>query len=91
MLVLESAPQVGGALCTQRRNGFLAEEGPNSIQLESSDVENFLKSVPGLYDQIIEARPDANRRYIVRNGKPVTVPMSPLQALRTPLWSPAQN
>ncbi len=85
--VLESAPQVGGALSTQRRNGFLAEEGPNSIQLESSDVENFLKSVPGLYNQIIEARPYANRRYIVRNNKPVAVPMSPLQALRTPLWS----
>ncbi len=85
--VLESAPHVGGALSTVRRDGFLAEEGPNSIQLGSLEVEHFLESIPSLYDQIIEARPDAQRRYIVRQGKPVAVPMSPLQALGTPLWS----
>lgn len=85
--VLESAPQVGGALCSVHKNGFLAEEGPNSIQVDSLQVENFLQSIPGLNEQIIEAKPEANKRYIVRGGKPIAVPLHPLQAIGNPLWS----
>ncbi|MGC6456458.1 MAG: protoporphyrinogen oxidase [Coraliomargaritaceae bacterium] len=85
--VLESASQVGGALCSIRKNGFLAEEGPNSIQVDSPHLENFLRSIPGLDEQIIVAKPEANKRYIIRDGKPIAVPMHPLQAISNPLWS----
>ena len=43
---------------TQRRNGFLAEEGPNSIQLESSDAE-LLKAFPA--STIKLSKPDRMR------------------------------
>ncbi len=85
--VLESATQVGGALRSVRRGGYLAEEGPHSIQLNSLEIEAFFDSIPGLTGQIIEAEPAARKRFIVRDGQPLPVPMGPLQAIRTPLWS----
>ncbi|MGB0257087.1 MAG: protoporphyrinogen oxidase, partial [Coraliomargarita sp.] len=85
--VLESARTVGGAMRSVQRDGYLAEEGPNSIQLNSAEIEAFFNSIPGLSEQIIEAEPAANKRYIVRGGKPHAVPMNPLQAITTPLWS----
>lgn len=85
--VLESAPEVGGALRSVRKDGFLSEEGPNSLQLGSPEVEDFLASIPGLNDSIIEARPEAKKRYIVRRGQPLAVPLHPLQLPGNKLWS----
>ncbi len=85
--VLEAADSVGGAMRSVQRDGYLAEEGPNSIQLGSAEIEAFFNSIPGLSEQIIEAEPAANKRYIVRGGQAHAVPMNPLQAITTPLWS----
>ena len=85
--VLENSDRVGGAIQTIRRDGYLAEEGPNSIQLNSVEIENFIQSIPSLYDELIEAAPAANKRFIVRNGEAHSVPMGPLSAITNPLWS----
>lgn len=85
--ILEQAPHVGGAMRSFRDGDYLAEEGPNSILLNSAAIEEFLYSVPGLQERIVEAAPEANKRFIVRNGEPHAVPMGPLSAITTPLWS----
>lgn len=85
--VLESSGQIGGAIQSHRAGDYLAEEGPNSIQVNSHEIEGFLSSVPGLEARIVEADAAANKRYIVRGGKLHTVPMGPLSAITTPLWS----
>ena len=86
-LVLEPSQRVGGSIQSVRRDGFLAEEGPNSLQLNSVAIEDFLASIPGLETQIVEASPTAKKRYIVRQGRPHAVPTGPMEALTTPLWS----
>jgi oxygen-dependent protoporphyrinogen oxidase len=85
--VFESSKQVGGAIQSIRSGSYLAEEGPNSIQVNSAAVDDFLKSVPGLEDRIVEANVAAKKRYIVRSGKLHAVPMGPASAITTPLWS----
>lgn len=85
--ILEQAPHVGGAMRSFRDGKYLAEEGPNSILLNSAEIEEFLYSIPGLKERIVEAAPEANKRFIVRNGKPHAVPMGPISAITTPLWS----
>ncbi|MEM8868691.1 MAG: protoporphyrinogen oxidase, partial [Verrucomicrobiota bacterium] len=86
--VLEASDRVGGAMSTVRKeNGYLCEDGPNSIQLHTKALEDFFYTVPRLQEEIIEAKPEANKRYIVRSGQLHAVPMNPLQAIRTPLWS----
>jgi oxygen-dependent protoporphyrinogen oxidase len=85
--VLERSTQIGGAIQSHREGDYLAEEGPNSIQINSREVDDFLAGIPGLRERIVEANPAAKKRYIVRNGRLHPVPASPWQALTTRLWS----
>ena len=86
-VVLEQSALAGGAMRSHREGDYLAEEGPNSILLNSLEIEDFLYSVPGLKAAILEAKPEAKKRFIVRGGKPHAVPMGPLSAITTPLWT----
>ena len=86
-IVLEQSALPGGAMRSVRDGEHLAEEGPNSILLNSLEIEAFLDSIPGLNASIIEALPEAKKRFIVRDGKPHAVPMGPISAITTPLWS----
>ncbi|HKK19105.1 MAG TPA: protoporphyrinogen oxidase, partial [Opitutales bacterium] len=85
--LLESSAQIGGSIQSYREGPYLAEEGPNSIQVNSHAVDRFLRSVPGLEARTIEADPAAKKRYIVRGGALHPVPMNPWQAVTTSLWS----
>ena len=87
VLVLEQGPEAGGAIRSLRSGAFLAEEGPNSLQLGTPEIADFLTTVPGLEAEMLEAEPAAKKRFIVRDGRLHAVPMGPLQALGTPLWS----
>ena len=85
--ILEISDQFGGSIQSHRVDDYLAEEGPNSIQVNSSEVDNFLKSIPGYQDRVVTASDDSNKRFILRNGKPMVVPTGLVSAITTPLWS----
>ncbi|MFT5837272.1 MAG: oxygen-dependent protoporphyrinogen oxidase [Candidatus Azotimanducaceae bacterium] len=86
-VVLETTDTIGGAIQSYREGAYLAEEGPNSIQVHSAEVDAFLKSIPDFADRVIVASTAANKRFIVRDGQPHAVPVGPLTAITTPLWS----
>ena len=85
--VLEISDQIGGSIQSHSIGNYLAEEGPNSIRVNSSEVENFLKSIPGFEDRVVIASDYSKKRFIVRNGKPHAVPTGLLSAITTPLFS----
>ncbi|MGC6424566.1 MAG: protoporphyrinogen oxidase [Lentimonas sp.] len=87
VIVLEQSKFVGGSMRSTRDGDYLAEEGPNSILIDDARIEEFLNSIPGLSNRIVEASPEAKKRFIVRDGKLHAVPMGPLSAITTPLWS----
>ena len=84
--VFEADAQPGGVIRTVEQNGFLIEEGPNSINGANPTLTRVMQTV-NLLDQKVEANPDARNRFVVRDGGPVPIPRSPAQALRTPLLS----
>lgn len=86
VMLLESASRVGGNVRTIRRDGFLAESGPNSFLVEEKELYDFLRD-NGVLEAAIDVAPAAKKRYIVRGGKPLAVPSSPLGAVTTPLFS----
>ena len=86
VLVWEQSDQAGGAIRSHREGGWLAESGPNSIQDSDESVSQVVGAV-GLSDRMLEASTQAKRRYIVRGSRPVRVPESALDAVRTPLFS----
>lgn len=84
----EASQDVGGALQTVREHNWIADLGANSMLAPPPLVGEVLRGLH-LLDERVDASPGARRRYIVRNGRPVPIPHSPLTFLQTPLFSPA--
>jgi oxygen-dependent protoporphyrinogen oxidase len=84
--LLEAAGRVGGVIQSLRRDGWLAEFGPNSI-LETSPVISNLVRDAGLESRRVYSSPSAENRYVVRGGRPVALPTSAAGFLTTPLFS----
>lgn len=84
--VIEKAPSAGGPIASIHEEGYLVETGPNSLLLPDPWVESFIDEL-GLEPELQETNPIASKRYIIKDGTPVPVPASPLQAIGTPLFS----
>ncbi len=82
----ESSPRAGGMIQTLRRDGFLAECGPNTI-LESAPEVSALVGDLGLKSRCLYPAAGMNKRYVVRDGRALVIPQSGLAALVTPLLS----
>jgi oxygen-dependent protoporphyrinogen oxidase len=86
VLLLEASSSVGGKIATDRDSGYLLEAGPNSLRVDSEDINTMLAEL-GLADRVLEASPNAQKRFILRGGRWVQVPGSPLGAITTSLFS----
>ena len=84
--VFEKNGHPGGAIMTAKENGYLIDLGPNSA-LETSEVLKDLISDLGLDDKKIYGSDESNKRYIVKNGALVPIPISLAGFLKTKLWS----
>lgn len=85
-IVFEKSARVGGAIGAQQSDGWLHELGPNSLLEGSPEVAAFIEEV-GLGPRRIYASPAARQRYIVRGGRLVAMPTSPLGFVTTKLFS----
>jgi oxygen-dependent protoporphyrinogen oxidase len=86
--VFEAAKRIGGVVQSVRRDGHLAEFGPNSILETSPIITNMVRDL-GLDGRKLYSDPAAEKRFIVRGQKPVEMPTSLGSFLSTPLFSPA--
>lgn len=84
--VLDSSARVGGAARAFRRDGFLCEEGPNTLLVSRPETRAFLEET-GMLAKACEAAPDAQNRFVVFGGRLVAVPASPAAFFRSPLLS----
>ncbi len=84
--VLERSGRTGGVIRSERVDGFLCEAAPNSMLLKSASAEGFLADV-GLRDAIVDANPLASKRFLVRDGRVLPLPMSLWGGVTTPLYS----
>lgn len=84
--LIEQSDRTGGAVRSERRDGFLCEAGPNSMLLKSQQAEDFLDEL-GLSNEIVDADPVANKRFLVKNGRVLPLPMSMGGGITTPLYT----
>ncbi len=84
--VYEAGGCVGGVIQSSRRDGFLAEFGPNTI-LETSPKISKLVRDAGLESRRLEPSPKAGARYVVRYKRPIEMPGSPLGFFTTKLFT----
>ena len=73
VVVLESKERVGGAIWTNRRDGFTIEGGADSFITNKPSAVDLCKSL-GLGDQLIGTDPMHRRSFVVRQGRLLPVP-----------------
>jgi len=83
--VFERGASAGGAIRTLREDGWIAECGPNSVQYGAPELKQLVADL-GLEPDLQIANPVAKKRFIVRGGKFVPVPMGPGSFLATPIF-----
>ncbi len=84
--VYEATGRVGGVIQSLRRDGYLAEFGPNTILETSPKIADLIRDA-GLESRKLNPDPKAEARYVVRYGRPITMPGSPLGFFTTELFS----
>ncbi|MCX7874723.1 MAG: protoporphyrinogen oxidase [Melioribacteraceae bacterium] len=85
-LILEKENHVGGSMQTICKEGFQIDFGPNS-GLETSPFIRQIVDDIGFSNEMIYANDSANKRYILRNNKLHALPTSPIDFIKTKLFS----
>jgi protoporphyrinogen/coproporphyrinogen III oxidase len=86
VVVYEATDRAGGVILTERRDGYLADLGPNSLSAPSPRVRALFAEL-GLESRLVAATAAAQTRFIVRRRKLMALPTSPPELLTTRLLS----
>lgn len=84
--IFEKLPLPGGNIITEKSDGYLIEHGPNST-LETTPLINVLLNSLGILNKKIYASAEAKKRYILKKRMFYPLPLSPLNFLKTGLFS----
>ena len=84
--VFEASRRAGGVIESVRKDGFLAESGPNTILETSPKIAQLIRDA-GLEARKLATDPDSEARYVVRYGRPIEMPGSPLGFFASRLFS----
>ncbi|OAY65264.1 Protoporphyrinogen oxidase, mitochondrial, partial [Ananas comosus] len=84
--VFEAEERAGGKIRTNSENGFIWDEGANTMTESEMEVGRLIDDL-GLRDK--QQLPIAqNKRYIVRNGMPQLIPSNPIALITSSILSP---
>lgn len=81
VVCLDAAPVAGGKVRTEREAGYLLEVGPQAFLDEPAGPVRTLAADLGIADEIVAARPDARKRYVLARGRMRLVPREVPQIL----------
>ena len=84
--VYEAGARAGGVVQSLRRDGFLAELGPNTILETSPKIAQLIRDA-GLEKRKLATDPTAEARYVVRYRRPIEMPGSPPGFITTKLFT----
>ncbi len=82
--LIEKAPLLGGKIATDRQDGFIIEGGPESFVTRKPWAWELCQEL-GLGERMVGTKNGKN--YILHDGRPELVPMSPVSFVRSPLLS----
>ena len=84
--VFERGERVGGAIHTHTQNDWLAEYGPNTILETNTQIKTLITEL-GLDGEKLYPNSVSSNRFIVKNGKLLPLPISPLAFFSSSLFS----
>ncbi len=87
LLLLESAPHLGGKMRTRYVNEYIIEEGPNGFLDNKPHTLELVKEL-NLEGELYPASPLTSKRYIFVKGRLKPIPLSPPAFFLSPILSP---
>lgn len=84
--VYEAGGRVGGVIQSVRKDGFLAEFGPNTILATSPKIAQLVRDA-GLESRKLDTAHNAEARFVVRYRRPIEMPATPLGFFGTKLFT----
>lgn len=84
--VYEAGPRVGGVIQSLRKDGYLAEFGPNTLLETSPKITQLIRDA-GLQARRLDPDPQAEARFVVRYKRPIAMPGTPLGFFTTNLFT----
>lgn len=84
--VYEASGRPGGVIQSVRKDGFLAESGPNTLLETAPEIPRLISEL-NLESRRLYTHPDAKARFVVRGGRPAAMPSSPPRIFISPLLS----
>ncbi len=84
--VLEASTRAGGVIESVREDGFLIERAASTARAGASALLQVVREL-GLEGELVESTAAARRRWILRRGRLVAAPTSPLALVTTRLLS----
>lgn len=83
----EATGRCGGVVTTESGGGFRYELGPSSMNLKHPAVADLVREQLGLSSRVEARSAKAKRFYLVRDGKLVSLPSSPIQFISSAFLS----
>jgi len=85
VILVDARNAVGGAIQTKLKDGWILETGPNTILITNTIFSELIEKT-GLTSHVLEASDAAKNRYIIKNGRTVALPLSPISFFVSPLF-----
>jgi oxygen-dependent protoporphyrinogen oxidase len=85
--LVERDDHLGGVIRTLSDSGYQIETGPNSLLVRAGEPLLETLSLMGLDKKVQRAGTTGKKRYILKNGRPVALPMSLSEGLTSPFLS----
>lgn len=86
ILLLEKASRFGGKLHTVIEKGYIVETGPNGF-LDNKPYTLQLAEALNITSSLYPSSSQAAKRFILKNGKLIEIPTSPLAFFKSPILS----
>ena len=86
VVVYEAGPRAGGVIQSVRKDGFLAESGPNTLLETAPEISQLIRDL-NLESRRQYTDPHAEARFVVRGGQPLAMPSSQLGIFTSKLLS----
>jgi len=84
--IIEAASQPGGSVKSILKNSFIFDMGPNSA-LETTPLVREMAENLDIGSEMIYASEHAKNRYILKQGRLISLPTNPVSFLKTDLFS----
>lgn len=84
--VYEKNEYPGGVMQTHQQDSWLVEKGPNTLLIREQRIWDMVANL-NLNNRLVKPGPEAQKRYIIRNGQLCAAPMSLVDFIKTDLLS----